>query len=48
MYGGVGRSSLCVWRCGEVQLMCMGVKGGPAYVYGGVGPREVQLMCMGV
>ena len=43
MYGGVGRSSLCVWWWG-----------GPAYVYGGVGRSslcvwwcgEVQLMCM--
>ena len=29
MYGGVGRSNLCVWWCREVQLMCMGVWGGP-------------------
>ena len=25
VYGGVGRSSLCVWWCREAQLMCMGV-----------------------
>ena len=45
MYGGVGRSNLCVWGCREVQLMCMEVWGGPAYVYG---CGEVQLMCMEV
>ena len=54
MYGAVGRSSLCVWGCREVQLMCMEVWGGPAYVYGGVGRSNtlryvhVQMHCLDV
>ena len=43
MYGGVGRSSLCVWGCREVQLMCMGVGRSSLCVWR---CREAQLMCM--